>query len=64
MLLLGDFYEHMMELPENSVNAILTDPPYGTTKNKWDNAFDIDKWGILLPQDRKHICRRNLGKSR
>ena len=44
MLLLGDFYEHMMELPENSVNAILTDPPYGTTKNKWDNAFDVEKW--------------------
>ena len=28
-LLVGDCVEEMRELPENSVHAIVTDPPYG-----------------------------------
>ena len=44
MIYNDDCFDVLAMLPDNSVNAILTDPPYGTTKNKWDNAFDIAKW--------------------
>lgn len=31
----GDCIEGMKILPDNSVDMVLTDPPYGTTQNKW-----------------------------
>ena len=41
----GDCLEVMDELIEFEVkfDAIITDPPYGTTKNKWDNIIPFDK---------------------
>ena len=30
-LMLGDCLERMKEIPDGSVDLILTDPPYGTT---------------------------------
>ena len=41
----GDCLEVMDELIEFEVkfDAIITDPPYGTTKNKWDNTIPFDK---------------------
>jgi len=38
-LLLGDCIEQMSELPPSSVDMILTDPPYGTTRCKWDTVI-------------------------
>lgn len=35
-LIHGDCLEVMAQLPDGSVNAIITDLPYGTTANKWD----------------------------
>ena len=32
----GDCLEVMKEFPDNSIDFILTDPPYGTTSCKWD----------------------------
>ena len=32
----GDCLEIMKQLPDDSVDFILTDPPYGTTACKWD----------------------------
>ena len=47
-LLLGDCIERMKELPENSVDTIITDPPYGTTACKWDSVIPFDlMWGQL-----------------
>lgn len=34
----------MKDIPDDSVDLIVTDPPYGITKNEWDNAPD---WGAL-----------------
>ena len=41
-LLLGDCLERMKEIPDGSVDLILTDPPYATTKNKWDSIIPFE----------------------
>lgn len=38
-LIQGDCLEVMMTLPAQSVDAIITDLPYGTTKCKWDSVI-------------------------
>jgi len=35
-LMKGDCLERMKEIPDGSVDLILTDPPYGTTACKWN----------------------------
>ena len=37
----GDCLELMKTIPSGSVDAIITDPPYGTTACKWDNVIDF-----------------------
>ena len=39
----GDCLERMKEIPDASVDMILTDPPYGTTACKWDSVIPLDK---------------------
>lgn len=41
-LMKGDCLERMKEIPDGSVDMILTDPPYGTTACKWDSIIDLD----------------------
>lgn len=36
----GDAIEKMASLPDKSVSAIITDPPYGITAAKWDSLVD------------------------
>ena len=40
-LMQGDCLERMKEIPTGSVDMVLTDPPYGTTQNKWDSIIDL-----------------------
>lgn len=40
-LLLGDCLEVMHSLPNGSVDAVITDPPYGYGIAEWDKKFDI-----------------------
>jgi site-specific DNA-methyltransferase (adenine-specific) len=40
-LLQGDCLQLMKEIPSGSVDAIITDPPYGTTACKWDSVIDF-----------------------
>ena len=42
-LMLGNCLERMKEIPDGSVDLILTDPPYGTTACKWDSVIPLDK---------------------
>lgn len=39
----NDCFIGMKEIPDKSVNLILTDLPYGLTANKWDKMIDLDK---------------------
>ena len=38
----GNCLEVMKDIPDNSIDAIITDPPYGTTACKWDSVIDFD----------------------
>lgn len=40
-LMLGDCLERMKEIPDGSVDMVLTDIPYGTTQCKWDSIIDL-----------------------
>tara|TARA_R110000764_G_scaffold227005_1_gene316953 strand:+ start:58 stop:780 length:723 start_codon:yes stop_codon:yes gene_type:complete len=40
-LRLGDCLEVMKTIEDNSIDAIITDPPYGATACKWDSVIDF-----------------------
>lgn len=39
----GDCLEVMKDIPDGSVDMILADLPYGTTRNRWDSIIPLDK---------------------
>jgi DNA modification methylase len=41
-LIKGECLEAMKQIPTGSVDAIITDPPYGTTRCKWDSVIDFE----------------------
>lgn len=51
----GDCLEVMKSIPDGSVDMVLTDPPYGTTKCKWDSVIDFD----LMWAELKRIIKPN-----
>ena len=42
-LYLGDCLEVKMDIPNKSIDVILCDLPYGTTRNKWDNIIPFNR---------------------
>ena len=47
-LLKGDCLERMKEIPDGSVDMVLTDPPYGTTDCAWDAIIPLSNmWAGL-----------------
>ena len=54
-LLFGDCLERMKEIPDGSVDLILTDPPYGTTACKWDSIIPLE----LMWEQLKRIIKPN-----
>lgn len=47
-LIQGDCIEAMADIPDGSVDMILTDPPYGTTVCKWDHVIPFEPmWAQL-----------------
>jgi len=55
MLIHGDCLEEMKKIPDNSIDMVLTDPPYGTTACKWDTAIDFE----LMWKELKRITKDN-----
>ena len=48
MLHLGDCLDVMREIPDGSVDMVMTDPPFGTTACKWDSVIPFEPmWGQL-----------------
>jgi len=39
----GDCLELMKDIPDNSIDAIICDLPFGTTQNKWDSVIPFDE---------------------
>jgi len=52
---LGDCLEKMKEIPDSSVDMILTDPPYGMTIQKWDQCLDMN---VIWPEIWR-VCKPN-----
>jgi DNA modification methylase len=47
-LINADCLEAMRDIPDGSVDMVLTDPPYGTTACKWDSVIPFaPMWGQL-----------------
>jgi len=47
-LIQGECLEKMKDIPDGSVDLILTDPPYGTTACKWDSVIPFEPmWAQL-----------------
>lgn len=54
-LMLGDCLERMKEIPDGSVDMVLTDPPYGTTACKWDAVIPFEPmWAAV-----KRVMKKN-----
>lgn len=51
----GNCLELMREIPENSIDMVLCDLPYGITQFEWDNIIN----GKLLFEEYKRICKQN-----
>lgn len=41
-LINGDCLEKMKDIPTDSVDMVLVDPPYGTTSCRWDSIIDLE----------------------
>ena len=55
----GDCLEVMKNIPDNSIDMVLTDPPYGTTQCKWDSVIPFEPmWEQLkrITKDNGAIC--------
>jgi len=55
----GDCLELMKSIPDNGIDLILTDPPYGTTACKWDSVIPFEPmWEQLkrIRKERAAIC--------
>lgn len=52
---LGDCFEVMRGLPDSSIDMVLCDLPYGTTRNKWDSVLPLEAlwreyWRVCKPK--------------
>lgn len=54
-LMFGNCLERMKEIPDNSIDCIITDLPYGTTACKWDNIIPFD----LMWLEVKRVIKSN-----
>lgn len=55
LLLLGDCLERMKEIPDDSVDMVLCDLPYGTTACKWDTVIPLEP----LWEQYRRVAKRN-----
>lgn len=47
-LFLGDCLEVLSSVPDKSIDMILVDPPYGTTRCAWDEVIPFkEMWGLI-----------------
>jgi len=54
-LIQGDCLEVMKQIPDGSVDMVLTDPPYGTTACKWDSVIPFEPMWEQL----KRVTKKN-----
>lgn len=59
-LLYGDCLSRMKEIPDDSIDLVLCDLPYGTTKCKWDTIIDMEQLWVqykrIVKNQRESLC--------
>jgi site-specific DNA-methyltransferase (adenine-specific) len=53
---LGDCLDLMKLIPDNSIDLIFSDPPFGTTKCAWDSIIDLPKMWLEYERIIKPNC--------
>lgn len=53
-IILGDCLEVMKEIPDDSIDMVLCDLPYGTTQCKWDTIIPLDE----LWKQYNRVCKQ------
>ena len=54
-LMQGDCLQRLNDVPDSSVDMVMADPPYGTTRCKWDSVIPLEPlWDQL-----KRVCKPN-----
>ena len=51
----GDCLELMKDIPDGSIDAVICDPPYGTTQARWDSVIPLD----AMWQELKRVIKPN-----
>lgn len=51
----GNCLEVMKSIPDGSVDAVICDPPYGTTRCKWDSVIPLEEMWVHL----KRVAKKN-----
>lgn len=54
-LILGECLEQMNQIPDESVDMVMCDLPYGTTACRWDTIIPFD----LLWAQYRRVCKKN-----
>lgn len=55
MLHQGDCLRLLPSIPDNSIDMVLADPPYGTTQCKWDSVIDL----AAMWRELERVCKPN-----
>ena len=55
-LMLGDCLDRMKEIESGSVDAIICDPPYGTTACAWDSVIPMEEMWVELLRVAKDLA--------
>ena len=58
-LILGDCLKEMKNIPDNSVDLIVTDPPYNIKKASWDNIKDYEEWCLNWILECQRVLKDN-----
>ena len=54
----GDCLKGLKSVPNNTVNMVLVDLPYGTTQCKWDTVINLESMWEQL----NRVCKPNAAK--
>lgn len=50
---LGSAFDILPEITDGSIDAVISDPPYGTTNLSWDHAIDLERFWL----ETNRVCR-------
>ena len=54
-----DCIEGMKQIPDNSIDVVVTDPPYNIGTDSWDKIKDYSNWFIYVVKEIKRVLKDN-----